>query len=271
MAFNKDELIIADVLSGTFLKKGTREVLMLLNDIVDPSLSIGEETVYATDHIGVNIARFVRSKSASLSASNSLFSLGLLAAQSGTEKHVATSDDKITVPAKDVITVGASSGTTNKTITLSQTPVAGTITIELLDEGGSLTGTHIEVAATAGASAASVSGKTVTLPTGLSLTADSVIGVFYDYESEEAVEVVDRAKDPQTISGIFRLEVLFCDKCDQSTQYYGYLEFPSATLSSEADIDLTTEGNHPFTVEAMADYCSTDRELFRIVVPGQAA
>lgn len=269
--FNKDELIISDVISGTFLDKDTLEVLCLLNDISDPSLSIGSELVYATDHLGVNIAMFPRSKSASLSGSNGLFSLGLLAAQAGTKKNIATNSKKIVVPFKDVQEIGGTGDSVNTTITLTNAPKAGTLSLEVLDNGGSLTGVHIPVESVASASAASVSGKTVTLPTGLDLTADTVIGAFYSYDAEEAVEITNNAKNPTTVSGIFRLEVMFCDKCNQATQYYGYIEFPSAVLSSEADIDLTTDGGHPFTVEAMADYCSIDRQLFRVVVPGQTA
>lgn len=268
MAFNKDELIIADVLSGVLLDKTTRNVKFLLNEITDPSLSLGEETVFATDRRGVNIARFVNSKSASLTGSNALFSLGLLAAQVGNDKKVASSSAKIRVPIKESITVGGTSAA-NTTINLKHTPIAGSISLAVLDDGGSLTGVNIPIASASSTTSASVSAKVVTLPTGLNLTPTSIIGAFYEYESENAVEVTDNARNAKSVSGIFRLEVLFCEKCNQDIQYFGFIEFPSAILSAEADIDLTTEGNHPFTIEAMADYCSPNRELFRIVVPGQ--
>ena len=269
MAFNKDELIIDQVLSGAMFDKSDAHVLFLLNDISDPSLEMGGEKVYATDHLGMNIAAFNRSKTATFSGSNSLFSLGLIAAQAGTAKEIAGTDNLFAVPYKEYLLVGSDTdGNVNTTVTLAKTPITGSVTIELLDEGRSLSGTNIPVESTASDSAASISENVITLPTGLDITAADYIGVFYEYETDEAV-TVKNVIDSETISGEFRLEVLFCEKCNQSIQYYGYVVFPSAVLDNNATINLTTDGGHPFTIEALADYCSTDRELFHIIVPGE--
>ncbi len=261
MAFNKDNLLIKDVLSGTMLSKSDMSVKFVCNDIASPSLELGGEKVYSTDRLGFNIAAYDRQKTAKFSGENGTFSLGVLAAQTGATKTVGSSSSKIVTPTHDDFLVGA-----NKTVTLKQTPVAGSISIAHMDRGKELI-ESIEISTTAGASVASVSDKTVTLPTS-GLDATDYIRVMYEYEASDAVSVVD-TMNGTSISGIFRLEVLFADKCDQSTEYYGYIVFPSAVMDNNATINLTAEDKHPFTIEAMVDYCSENQELFHIVVPGE--
>lgn len=269
MAFNKDDLIINMVLSGTMFDKKTRDVLFSLSMIEDPSLEIGGEKVYATDNYGMNIAAFNRAKTAKFSGSNSLFSLGLMANQLGTNKEIADSEHKLTVPKREIIQVGfKSGGTANTTVSLAYAPVAGSITIERLDDGKSLVGTTIPVEVSASSTAASVSDKVITLPTGM-LAGTDWIGVYYEYETDSALKISNKS-DAFTTAGEFHLEVLFAEKCNQAVQYYGYIVFPSAVLDNNATINLTTDGKHAFSIEAMTDYCSADKELFYIVVPDAA-
>ena len=261
MAFNKDNLLIADVLSGTMLSKSDMSVLFVCNDIASPSLELGGEKVYSTDRLGFNIAAYDRQKTAKFSGENGTFSLGVLAAQTGATKKVGSSSNKIATPTKKDYLVG-----TNTTLTLEHTPITGTISLARLDSGHELV-ENIEISSKAEAGKASVSGTTLTLPTsGLENT--DYVRVMYEYEAENAVSVTD-TMDGKSISGIFRLEVLFADKCDQATQYYGYIVFPSAVMDNNATINMTAEDKHPFSVEAMVDYCSENQELFHIVVPGE--
>ena len=51
--------------------------------------------------LGTPIATFYRAKSAEFSAENALFDMNLLATQLGTTKEVATSSNKIVVPAME--------------------------------------------------------------------------------------------------------------------------------------------------------------------------
>ena len=266
MSFNVNNLIVDDILSATMFTKSGEQVLFGLNDISDPSLELGGNLVYATDHLGFNIAAFAREKTANFSGSNSTVSIDLLSAQMGGAKEIASASNKITSPFREVIQIGGTEGTANTTISLKKTPVAGTLVLELLGSDRTPMNVNIPIESGSSATAASLAGTTVTLPTGMSLTAEDFIGAYYDYETASAVTST-ALLDAGVVSGKFEVEVLFADKCDQSKLYYGFIVFPSAVLDSTATLDLTVEGKHPFTVSATAEYCGDTRELFHIVVP----
>jgi len=105
MAWNIENMIINKAIRGTMFDKSTDEVYFSIDKIADPSLECGGETVYANDAQGVPIAGFDRSKTATLSGSNAMFNFGLMAAQLGSDKVVATDEAKIAVPKFELIKV----------------------------------------------------------------------------------------------------------------------------------------------------------------------
>ena len=257
--FNKDDLIINMVLSGTMFDKASGDVIFSLTMIEEPSLELGGEKVYATDNYGLNIAAFNRSKTAKFSGSNSLFSLGLMANQLGSAKQTGSD---IEIPMRELIQVAS-----DKSVTLKKAPVDGSVAIEVLDSGKSITGVSLEQGASSSGDF-SISGSKITFSSD-KVSAGNYVGVYYKYVGD-AVKIVNSA-DAFTTAGEFRLEVLFAEKCNQAIQYYGYIVFPSAALDNNATINLTTDGKHAFSIEAMTDYCSADHDLFYIVVPDQIA
>lgn len=257
--FNKDDLIINMVLSGTMFDKASGDVIFSLTMIEEPSLELGGEKVYATDNYGLNIAAFNRSKTAKFSGSNSLFSLGLMANQLGSAKQTGSD---IEIPMRELIQVAS-----DKSVTLKKAPVEGSVAIEVLDSGKSITGVSLEQSASSSGDF-SISGNKITFSSD-KVSAGNYVGVYYKYVGN-AVKIVNSA-DAFTTAGEFRLEVLFAEKCNQAIQYYGYIVFPSAALDNNATINLTTDGKHAFSIEAMTDYCSADHDLFYIVVPDQIA
>ena len=98
-----------------------------------------------------------------------------------------------------------------------------------------------------------------TVPNGTNLV------VLYKKETESGVQIENRA-DCFAKAGEFWLEVLFVDPCDQSVEYHGFLVFPNAKMSNETTIDFNNEATHGFTIEAVQDYCDTDKKLFYMVV-----
>ena len=257
--FNVDDLVIDHVLSGTMFDKSTGAPKFCLKMIEDPSLELGGEKVYADDPLGQHIASFNRSKTATFSGSNSLFSLGLMADQVGATKQVGTSTAKIQAPRREQLQV------TSGKVTLKDTPVTGTISIGKMNSNKSLTGEYIKIGTSSSAGEASVSGNVITMPTS-GISDGDLVSVYYKTEMVDAVKITNAAES-YTSAGEFWLEVLFCDVCNQSIQYYGFVVFPNAVLDNNASINLTTDGKHPFSLEAMIDYCSTNQELFYIVVP----
>ena len=74
--------------------------------------------------------------------------------------------------------------------------------------------------------------NTIALPTGLK--AGTEMFVMYEYESENAVEVVNSAKN-FPVGCKFIMEVLGCDVCDQTNLIYAYVIFNNAKLSPDFD------------------------------------
>jgi hypothetical protein len=258
MAFDINNFVIDRPVRAIMSSTANGDVLWAINQIQDPSISCTSEATQATDMLGSPIMEFERSKAATFSASNSLFDLGLAAAQFGSTKKVANSSSKITAPKFETLNV------TGTTVTLSQTPTADITAIYVL-KGDNTLGTKYTAGASANATTFVYDSatKTITLPT--SVTSGQVF-VKYDYLSENAVEVVNSAINfPK--AGKLVVEVLGVDVCNPSVLYYAYLIFPAAKLSSNVDLSFTTEGTHPFEISCFQEYCDKEKRLFSIVVP----
>lgn len=257
MALNIDNLIINRAISGSMIDRRTGEALYSLNQITEPSLECTGEQVYTTDATGVKVAAFDRSKEATLTGSNAFVNLGLAAAQFGSEKKIASSTAKIVVPVREVVTVNGNKATLANA-PAENTPVS--VSVMTKDGGISTTLTKADAAAT---------GKFAITTKEISLHTDVADGtqlvVLYKKQSEAAIQIENRA-DCFAKGGEFWLEVLFVDPCDTNVEYHGFLVFPNAKMSNETTIDFNNEATHGFTIEAMQDYCDTEKKLFYIVV-----
>ena len=267
MAFDVNNFVINRFLRGTMFDTNNGKMLWSVNQISDPSLTMSADETQAVDAIGVEIMSFERAKNAEFSAANALFDLGLLAAQSGTQKKIANGETKIISPRVEEIEV--TEGMSE--VILKEIPV-GTAKNEIpfiyaLKGDNTLGEAYaMGVAATATTFTLNAATKTLTIPTGLA--AKTRLFIMYDYETEEAVEVTATAKDFPS-AGKFVLEVLGADVCNPSKVYHAYLIFPQSKLLSNFDLTLNTEMTHPFTLKAMQQYCDYEKKLFRIVIPNE--
>ena len=262
MAFDVNNFVIDHVLRGIMTSTADGSVMWAINQITDPSLNVTSEEAEAVDAMGTPIATFNRGKQAEFSASNSLFDLGLYAAQNGKEKEIASSTNTISSPAFETIDV-----TSETEVTLKHTPKAQIKEIYALKGDGTL-GTKFSASTTATATTFVHTGGTgvVTIPTGLA--AGSQLFIMYEYEAEEAVAVTgDAVNFPK--AGKFIMEVLGTDVCDPTTLIHAYIIFPNAKLDANVDVSFTTDGNHPFTIKAQQSYCDKVKTLFRIVIPSE--
>lgn len=175
--------------------------------------------------LGTPIATFYRAKSAEFSAENAIFDMNLMATQLGTAKKVASSGSKITAPAMESFTYGTG------TYELKHTPKVVPNEIYVLN-GDSTFGKKFKKGTNASESEFSIADKTVKLPTGLN--ADDELFVMYDYETENAVEVVNSATE-FPVGCKFIMEVLGCDVCDQTTLVHAYVIFNNFKLSPDFD------------------------------------
>lgn len=259
---NLNNFIIDRVLRGIAQSHTDESVLFAITQIQNPSLTCSSESVDAVDALGTPVSTFYRSKSAEFSAENAMFDMNLMAVQVGTEKKVASKDNKILTPAFEKVTGATATKLKHTPKVLPSFCYAlngdGTLGTKYTKatEGGSATGDTFTIATASGIT-------TFTPPTGLG--ADVELLVIYEYESEEGISVTNSAKKfPKGCK--FTLEVLGCDVCDQTNLLFAYLIFPNFKLSPDFDWNIATDGAHPFSGKAMQEYCAKDNKLFEIII-----
>lgn len=258
-AFNIENLIINRIVRGTLFDRSTGEVIVSVDQLSEASLECGGEQVFATDALGQNIAAFDRSKSATLTASNAILNFGLMAAQLGSDKVVATADSKIVSPAFELIDV-----TDATKVTLSATPVEGSLKYIYSTHDDKSKNAQYALAAAASETEFALNGQEITLPTDAFQVGD-MVAVWYEKEITQGIEIIDSTQKFAK-GGKFVLEVLVCDVCDQNKEFYAYVIFGNAKFDNNSTIEFSNEATQQFTINAMQDYCSKNNELFKIVV-----
>ena len=259
MAFDINNFVIDRVIRGVALSQKDDSVLFSINQMQNVSLNCASESTDAVDALGTPIATFYRAKSAEFSAENAIFDMNLMATQLGTTKKVASSTAKITAPAMESFTYGTGS------YELKHTPKTAPSEIYVLN-GDSTFGKKFVKGTAASEKEFAITNKTLSLPTGLN--AGDELFVMYDYETENAVEVVNSATE-FPVGCKFVMEVLGADVCDQTTLIHAYVIFPNFKLSPDFDWSVATDGSHPFSGKAQQAYCDKEKKLFNIVIPSE--
>lgn len=278
MAFDLNNFVIDRIVRGVALSQKDDSVLFSINQIQNASLNCASESADAVDALGTPIATFYRAKSAEFSAENALFDMNLMATQLGTKKRVGGTEDenkniiKITVPAMETFTV-----TADGKYDLKHTPKVAPSEIYALN-GDSTFGVKYPKATNVSATEFTVTdNKTINVQvevkdengevTTPGIPAGTEMFVMYEYESENAIEVVNSATQ-FPVGCKFVMEVLGCDVCDQTNLIYAYLVFPNFKLSPDFDWSIATDGTHPFSGKAQQDYCDKQKLLFNVIIPG---
>lgn len=243
----------------TFNDLSTGEVLFRLTQLEDPTLTCTSEGEEVTDALGSVITTLYRSKKATFSATNSLVSLDLAAAQYGTKKEVAGADKEIVTRTFETITIPDAA----TTVKLTHTPankddvkfIYSIVNGELgksYKAGANASGTEFVVA----------ENGTITLPTGLT----GKIYVEYEFKTENAVRIVNKAsKFPEAAKVV--IYAIFRDACNENVVYSGVIVCPKAKFNPESvELALTSTGKHAFELNMMKDYCEDDGDLFTIIV-----
>lgn len=262
MAINPNELILDRVRYLTAHDLGTKEKLFMLTQLEEPSLNCTAEGEDVTDAVGALITTMYRSKQAEFTATNSLLSLDLAAAQFGAKKEVAGDENKIVDWTYEFIDVAKGAAD----VSLKKTPVADSVKFIYAVENGAAT-TSYKAASAVSATEFVVSDEgVITLPTDMFAEAAGKIFVEYQYESTSAVRVVNKASEfPEACEVV--IYCIFRDVCNENKVYAGKIICPKAKLDpSSVELALTSTGKHAFTLKMFKDYCSVDEELFTIVV-----
>lgn len=251
MAFDINNFVINRVTRGVALSQKDDSVLFSINQMQNVSLNCASESTDAVDALGTPIATFYRAKSAEFSAENAIFDMNLMATQLGSKKKVASSTVKITAPAMESFEYGTGS------YELKHTPKGEVKEIYVLN-GDSTFGKKYIKGTASSETEFSLVGQTMKLPTGLN--ASDELFVMYDYETENAVEVVNSATE-FPVGCKFVMEVLGCDVCDQTTLVHAYVIFNNFKLSPDFDWSVATDGAHPFSGKAQQAYCDKEKRL----------
>ncbi len=283
MAFNKNEVLLDRVRSLTCHDLETKKMLLRLTSLEDPSLNTSAEGEEITDAIGALITTLYRAKKATFSASNSLVSLDLAAAQYGAKKEVADNNNKVVNYTYEILKIetettgeGDSATTTVKPIKLAHAPVKNSIKWIYKIENNEV-GDAIAVGASAAdettgddgtvtsATAVIDDNGNITLPTSMN---SGKIYVEYTYEDDKALRIVNKASEfPAAVSVV--IYAYFRDVCNENKIYSGKIICPKAKLNPESvELALTSTGKHPFEFVINRDYCAEEGEdtLFEIVL-----
>ena len=287
MAFNKNEVLLDRVRSLTCHDLDDGKMLLRLTSLEDPSLNTSAEGEEITDAIGALITTLYRAKKATFSASNSLISLDLAAAQYGAKKEVAgvtKNVETITDYTYEIlkfdskIQVGEE---TKEGFKLSHAPKkvkgADGTEVSTLKYAYIIENNEVGAAYTLGATASAATADTpailgfdetnniISLPTGM--TADKIY-VEYKYDTEKAVRIVNKASEfPEAVSVV--IYAYFRDVCNENKVYSGKIICPKAKLNPESvELALTSTGKHPFEFVINRDYCAEEGEdtLFEIIL-----
>lgn len=257
MAFNPNELILDKVRQLTAHDLETGKILLRLTQLEDPTISTSAEGEDVTDAVGALITTMYRAKQAEFSASNSLLSLDLAAAQYGTVKKAMTAED--VDYAYEILPNNGG------TVTLSHEPVDGSVGFVYVIKENNIEASY-PVATAAEEGFATIDGNVVTMPDGVTT---GKVYVEYNFINENAVKIVNSAENfPTAVSVV--IHALFRDVCNENKVYAGKIICHKAKLDpSSLELTLTSTGKHPFTFKMLKDYCSEDSELFTIIVSGQ--
>lgn len=265
MAINVNNFVVERVRRALMMHTATGDCMFTITQVENPSIKCTGESKDAVDAIGNSIITFNTAKKAEISASNSLFDLSLAAAQFGSSKVNASASSKIITPKIEEFETVSS----QTTYTLAQVPV-GVVGSEIkkifmLNSDNSIAQSFSLGTTTATASTflLNASTKEITLPTGLAVGTRML--VLYDYEATSASKITNSASNFPT-AGKLVLEVMGSDVCNVSTKYFAYVVCDNASLTSDVDISLATDGKHPFTIKCNQNYCDAEKKLFDIII-----
>ena len=234
--FNATQFVIDKVRRITQINLATGLVDFTGTSVESPQIEFTGESTDKTDAQGVLLARFDTAKGVNFSGELSLLNLNLMGAQLGSEVQVADSSKKVKGADFAILTVTDDKGT--KTATLKHVPTSAPAAVYTMSEG-----------------------KVITLPASF---VGTTVGVFYEYETDSAVKLVDSAESFAE-AAMYVVDILAADVCNPSVKRAGKIVFPKAKIDNNFTVNLTTEGTHPFSFTALKDYCADDAELCYIL------
>ena len=262
---NLSNFIVDRVISGVGYRSDD-SVLFKMDQCQNTSITCGSESTDIVDNVGSPIMTLYRSKTCEISGENAVLDFNITAFQMGMEeKNVAKKGATIVAPAQEIFEAGAP-------YTLKHEPAADAapVFVYALNKDSSI-GDRYKVGTAADAEkkefAYDEETHTITLPDGIA--AGTQMFVSYEYNAEEAIEIVNSAKNfPKSCKLVLR--VLGYNPCERDNKLGAYLIFPAFEMSPDFDLSLNVGEAQSWSGRASQDYCSKDKALMRLVVVDEA-
>lgn len=262
MSFNVDGIIVEEILS-VLAEDFDGKPLYRIIQASEGNLDVTAETKEAKDKNGTLIKKSYTAKAASLSITNAMLDLNAYAHTTGSDKIVASEDNKIKVPKLLLVDSG------DKSVVLPDEPIDGTITVTAVKSNDSLGKTYdlsAASAATADEYAYNKSTNSVTLPIDFDTSEVSEFLIKYEYITSNAVMIEQKGdKFPDTVKLI--VQVLYGDECNKGVSRLAYIIIPKFQVSPETSMQMKTDSTFEFKGDAQMDYCSKNKRLYYIVFP----
>lgn len=266
----------------------------MTNQLQDFQITVNSDEDVKTDANGNTIFSISRAKTCEVSFSTPLFTLELVAAMNGSEKEVGTVLSPISVPKFETIklvqtankvVVATGVGADSTIIYLDQpvknsgtggTPVYKVSAAFLTKDGstrkqlvrGTGTPSSGEFVFTKGSGETEPSNHDHIEILTSDYDAGSNILITYEYETAAAIQIVNSAED-FPVASVTKVMVRGYDVCDKTSPIYAYFIFPSAKFQTNYTLGMALDQNIDCTLTCSYDYCSDQRELYRMVVAGE--
>lgn len=261
----------------------------MTNQLMDFQINVSSEEDTKTDAQGNTIFSISRAKSCEVSFSTPLLTLELVAAMNGTEKQIGSVGHEIAVPkfetvklvaTEDKVVIDAENHVTKiyldhkvRNSALEGAPEYKVSAAFLTKDGstkkqlekGTGTPTTGQFVFANGLTSADPDYVTV-------LTADYLAGssilITYEYLTENAIQIVNSAEE-FPVASVVKVLVRGYDVCDKTAPIYAYFIFPSAKFQTNYTLGMALDQNIDCNLTCSYDYCSDDRELYRMVIAGE--
>lgn len=256
-----DKLIIKEFDRITAFDKTDGSLVTIIDELKDGTVEGTQETVYGTGKSGVKLSALDKNKGAKITGNNGYVVMSTWAAQMGSDVQEASATNKFAVPDIEFITV-----TDITKIVLSNTAI-GAVGKEFpfiyKANSDNTKGKGFPIAAAASATEFSYkpADKEVTLPTGIFAVGDVVI-VPYDREVVIGKKLSNNTDSfSKTVRAV--VDITCLDICDQTKEFHTVLVMPNAKLDGNWSLTIGNDpAQHPISLEAMKDPCSTSKKLF---------
>lgn len=262
----------------------------MTNQISDFNITVNSTEDVKEDANGNTIFSISRAKTCEVSFSTPLLTLELVSAMNGSEKEVGSAENLISVPKFETIKLVNETnkvvvGDTTTTIYLAHgvknsgtvgTPVYKVSAAFLTKDGstrkkltrGVTTPTTGEFVFTKGSGSSLPTSQDSIVVLNADFDEGSNILITYEYETETAIQIVNSAEDFPVASRT-KVMVRGYDVCDKTSPIYAYFIFPSAKFQTNYTLGMALDQSIDCVLTCSYDYCSDDKELYRMVVAGE--